>query len=130
VLTYLLAHRDRVVLKQELLEHLWPDQFVGDAALNCYIMAVRQAIGDSGHTQRLIRTVRSRGYRFAGGGKGGAQGEHVTAYHAPDAGPGARVPGVDACTTGRPSGAVTTDDRPVPPPQGRLSARGVLRAHA
>src|SRR6266545_3695711 len=27
-------------------------------------MAVRQAIGDSGHTQRLIRTVRGRGYRF------------------------------------------------------------------
>jgi DNA-binding winged helix-turn-helix (wHTH) protein len=28
------------------------------------IMAVRQAIGDSGHTQRLIRTVRGRGYGF------------------------------------------------------------------
>jgi hypothetical protein len=27
-------------------------------------MAVRQAIGDSGHTQRLIRTVRGRGYGF------------------------------------------------------------------
>ncbi len=29
VLVYLLAHRERVVPKQELLEHLWPDQFVG-----------------------------------------------------------------------------------------------------
>ena len=64
VLAYLLAHRDRVVLKQELLEHVWPNQFVGDAALNGYIMAVRQAIGDNGHTQRLLRTVRGRGYRF------------------------------------------------------------------
>jgi len=33
VLAYLLAHRDRVVSKQELLEHLWPDQFVGEATL-------------------------------------------------------------------------------------------------
>lgn len=65
VLAYLLAHRDRVVLKQELLEHLWPDQFVGDAALNCYITAVRQAIGDSGHTQRLIgRRSTTRGGRW------------------------------------------------------------------
>src|ERR687887_2571 len=64
VLAYLLAHHDRVVLKQELLEHLWPGQYVGDAAPNCYIMAVRQAIGDSGHTQRCICTIRGRGYRF------------------------------------------------------------------
>src|SRR5262245_21213301 len=33
VLAYLLMHRERVVPKQELLEHLWPEQFVGDAAL-------------------------------------------------------------------------------------------------
>jgi DNA-binding winged helix-turn-helix (wHTH) protein/tetratricopeptide (TPR) repeat protein len=64
VLAYLLAQRDRVVLKQELLEHLWPAQYVGDAALNSYIMAVRQALGDSGQRQRVIRTVRGRGYRF------------------------------------------------------------------
>jgi class 3 adenylate cyclase/tetratricopeptide (TPR) repeat protein len=64
VLAYLLAQRDRVVLKQELLEHLWPAQYVGDAGLNSYIMAVRQALGDSGGTQRYVRTVRGRGYRF------------------------------------------------------------------
>jgi class 3 adenylate cyclase/tetratricopeptide (TPR) repeat protein len=64
VLAYLITQRDRVVLKQELLEHLWPAQYVGDAALNSYIMAVRQALGDSGQRQRVIRTVRGRGYRF------------------------------------------------------------------
>jgi DNA-binding winged helix-turn-helix (wHTH) protein len=64
VLAYLLAHRDRVVLKQELLEHLWPGQYVGDAALNSCIMEVRKALGDDGHIQRLLRTVRERGYRF------------------------------------------------------------------
>jgi class 3 adenylate cyclase/tetratricopeptide (TPR) repeat protein len=64
MLAYLLAHRDRVVLKEELLEHLWPDQYVEDTALNSYIMAVRRAIGDHGDTQRLLRTVRGRGYRF------------------------------------------------------------------
>jgi class 3 adenylate cyclase/tetratricopeptide (TPR) repeat protein len=64
VLAYLITQRDRVVLKQELLEHLWPAQYVGDAALNSYIMAVRQALGDSGQRQQVIRTLRGRGYRF------------------------------------------------------------------
>ena len=64
VLAYLLMHYDRVVLKQELLEHVWPGQSVGDAALNSYIMDIRTALGDDGYGQRLLRTVRGRGYRF------------------------------------------------------------------
>jgi class 3 adenylate cyclase len=64
VLAYLLTHADRVVLTQELLEQVWPGQFVGDAALHSYIMAIRKALGDDGHGQRLLRTVRGRGYRF------------------------------------------------------------------
>lgn len=63
-LAYLLAHHDRVVRKQELLDHLWPGQSVADAALNSYIMAVRKAIGDHRPTPQLLRTVRGYGYRF------------------------------------------------------------------
>ena len=64
VLAYLLAHRDRIVPKDELLEHLWAGQFVGDATLNTCIKEVRRAIGDRGAVPRLLRTVRGRGYRF------------------------------------------------------------------
>lgn len=64
VLAYLLVHRDRVVSKDELLEQVWPGQFVGDATLHVRILAVRKAIGDDGTTARLLRTVRGRGYRF------------------------------------------------------------------
>jgi hypothetical protein len=64
VLAYLLTHRDRVVPKDELLEHLWVGRFVGDATLNSCIKEVRRAIGDSGAVPRLLRTVRGRGYRF------------------------------------------------------------------
>lgn len=64
VLAYLLAHSHRVVLKEELLAQLWPDQAVEDTALNSYLMAVRRALGGYGHTQQLLRTVRGRGYRF------------------------------------------------------------------
>jgi class 3 adenylate cyclase/DNA-binding winged helix-turn-helix (wHTH) protein len=64
VLAYLIGHRDRVVSKDELLEHLWPNQFIGDGTLNACLMAVRKSIGDSGQAQRYIHTLHGRGYRF------------------------------------------------------------------
>src|SRR5262249_46712040 len=64
VLAYLLAHSDRVVSKQELCEQVWPQQFLSDAALESTIKAVRQAIGDSGRRQQLIKTVYGSGYRL------------------------------------------------------------------
>jgi class 3 adenylate cyclase/DNA-binding winged helix-turn-helix (wHTH) protein len=64
VLTYLIAHRDRVITRQELMVHLWPQRFVGEATLNSCIMEARQAVGDTGQAQRLIQTLHSRGYCF------------------------------------------------------------------
>src|SRR2546427_2256321 len=64
VLAYLLAHRDRLVPKQELLEHMWPGQFISDATLNSCIMAVRKALGGRGRTPRCLQTVHGPGYRF------------------------------------------------------------------
>src|SRR5215475_13764909 len=64
VLAYLLVQRERVVSKEELLEHLWPDQFVGDAALKSCITALRKALGEKGLTPRFVRTLHGQGYRF------------------------------------------------------------------
>src|SRR5262249_42525568 len=64
VLLYLIRHRDRVVSKTELLEHIWPAQFIGDGSLNACLMAVRKALGDTRQTQRYIQTLRGHGYRF------------------------------------------------------------------
>src|SRR5215471_4677072 len=64
VLAYLLAHRDGVVSKQELLEHLWPDQFVGDATLKSCITVLRKALREEGRTSRFVRTLHGQGYRF------------------------------------------------------------------
>jgi DNA-binding winged helix-turn-helix (wHTH) protein len=64
VLAYLLAHRERVVSKDEILGRLWPGQFVSDATLNACVMEIHKAIGDRGAMPRLLRTVRGRGYRF------------------------------------------------------------------
>lgn len=64
VLAFLLAHRDRVVAKTELLDEVWGDRFVSESALTSRIKSVRRAIGDTGRDQRIIRTVHGRGYRF------------------------------------------------------------------
>jgi DNA-binding winged helix-turn-helix (wHTH) protein/tetratricopeptide (TPR) repeat protein len=66
ILLYLLQHRDRLITRQELLEHVWPERFISETTLDHRVMQVRQAIGDSGQAQRRIQTLRGRGYRFVG----------------------------------------------------------------
>jgi DNA-binding winged helix-turn-helix (wHTH) protein len=64
LLAYLITYRDRVVLKDELIAHLWPKQFVGDAVLKSCIMTARKAVGDAERSQRIIQTLHGHGYRF------------------------------------------------------------------
>ena len=64
VLAYLLAHRDRVVAKEELMDQVWGGRFVSEAAVTGRIKQARRAVGDDGQAQRVIRTVHGRGYRF------------------------------------------------------------------
>ena len=66
VLSYLVARRERVVAKTELLDNIWGDRFVSESALTSRIKSARQAVGDDGRTQRTIRTVHGRGYQFVG----------------------------------------------------------------
>lgn len=64
VLSYLIRERDRVVPKEELLDEVWGSRHMSASAVTSRIKSVRQAIGDSGREQRVIRTVHGRGYRF------------------------------------------------------------------
>ena len=64
VLCYLLENRDRLVTSQELIREVWGDRFVAPGILNSRIKALRHALGDDGATQRVIKTVHGRGFRF------------------------------------------------------------------
>lgn len=66
LLRYLIENRDRMVTKDELFENVWSGRIVSESALSSRIKAARQAIGDDGNAQRLIRTVHGRGFRFVG----------------------------------------------------------------
>ncbi|WP_406175776.1 alpha/beta fold hydrolase [Streptomyces sp. NBC_00996] len=64
LLCLLVEHRDRVVPKSELLDEVWGDRFVSEAALTTALRTARLAVGDTGSLQQVIRTVHRRGYQF------------------------------------------------------------------
>jgi predicted ATPase/DNA-binding winged helix-turn-helix (wHTH) protein len=64
LLNCLIEHRGEVVRKEALLDQVWGDRFVSESALTTRIKSVRQAVGDDGATQRVIRTVHGKGYEF------------------------------------------------------------------
>jgi TolB-like protein/DNA-binding winged helix-turn-helix (wHTH) protein len=66
LLVLLIENRHRLVGKDEIIERIWNGRAVSETALSSRIKSVRQAIGDSGASQALIRTIRSRGFRFVG----------------------------------------------------------------
>lgn len=108
LLLYMVARPGDLLTKAELLDNVWGDQFVGDAALATRIKQVRAALGDDGRAQRVIATVHGRGYRFVAPLT--VDGQSAPAPASPEAGP------------------ARSDDRlhNVPPARTELIGRGEL----
>jgi predicted ATPase/DNA-binding winged helix-turn-helix (wHTH) protein len=66
VLNYLLGHPRQLVTKEDLLNAVWPETFVGDAVLKVAVRQLREALGDDPKFPRFIETAHRRGYRFIG----------------------------------------------------------------
>jgi TolB-like protein/tetratricopeptide (TPR) repeat protein len=66
LLDYLIRNRERVVSKDDLINAVWNGRSVSDEALTTRLNAARNAIGDSGQEQRLIKTLPRKGFRFVG----------------------------------------------------------------
>ena len=64
LLIYLITHRDRLVTREELMDTVWGDTVISEAALSKAVARLRKALGDDSATHRYIETVHSRGYRF------------------------------------------------------------------
>ena len=62
LLTYLMEHINRVVTRDELLDHIWGYDYDGETrTLDMHIKTLRQKLHDAG---AQIKTVRGVGYRF------------------------------------------------------------------
>src|SRR5713226_1907139 len=66
LLVYLVQNRDRVVSKDDLIASVWGGRIVSESTLTSRINAARNAVGDSGRKQQLIRTIPRKGLRFIG----------------------------------------------------------------
>jgi TolB-like protein/Tfp pilus assembly protein PilF len=66
LLLHLARHPDRLLTKDDLIQHVWHGRIVSDTTITSRIKSARQAIGDDGTQQKLIRTVHGRGVRFIG----------------------------------------------------------------
>jgi predicted ATPase len=66
ILAALLARPGDLVTKDELIEAVWPGQFVEESNLTVQISQLRQLLGDTEKPHRWIATIPGRGYRFAG----------------------------------------------------------------
>lgn len=64
LLMLLADNRDRLVTKDEIIEKVWDGRIISESALTSRIKSLRAALGDDGEAQRVIRTIRGRGYRF------------------------------------------------------------------
>ncbi len=64
LIMFLAQNPQRLISRDELIENVWNGRIVSDATISSCIKTARQALGDNGNEQRLIRTVRSRGFQF------------------------------------------------------------------
>jgi TolB-like protein len=97
LLRFLIENRDRMVSKDEIVDEVWGGRIVSDSAVASRIKSARQAVGDDGRAQRVIRTVHGRGFRFVADV---AMASQVTLGHEP-------APSVvEEAETSRPSIAV------------------------
>lgn len=65
MLHFLMTHAERVHTRTQLLDQVWGDHvFVEERTVDVHIRRLRKALELTGH-DRLIKTVRSAGYRFS-----------------------------------------------------------------
>jgi TolB-like protein/DNA-binding winged helix-turn-helix (wHTH) protein len=77
LLAVLVENRERLVSKDEIIDKVWDCRVVSDAAVASRVKSARQALGDDGKSQRFIRTIHGRGYRFVAKAKASQGGENI-----------------------------------------------------
>jgi DNA-binding winged helix-turn-helix (wHTH) protein/TolB-like protein len=64
LLALLSSSPGRLISHDEIIEKVWHGRIVSDSAIASRVNAARRALGDDGTAQRVIKTVRGRGFRF------------------------------------------------------------------
>lgn len=62
LLLYLLENKNRVLTKQELLEKVWQETFIGEGTLSVHIRHLREKLEEDPNQPSLIKTIWGTGY--------------------------------------------------------------------
>lgn len=63
LLALIVENHERMVSRDEIVEHIWDGRIVSESAIFSRVKAARKAVGDDGAEQRIIKTLHGRGYR-------------------------------------------------------------------
>ncbi len=66
LIIFLIQNSNRVVRREEIIDHIWKGRIISDATVSTCIKSARKVLGDSGESQNYIRTIRGRGFQFIG----------------------------------------------------------------
>ncbi|WP_052435742.1 ATP-binding protein [Bradyrhizobium japonicum] len=66
ILIHLAERPGKVIAKQELIDHIWPDVTVEEGSIRVHVAAIRKALGDGQFGNRYIANIKGRGYSFVG----------------------------------------------------------------
>lgn len=64
LLILLIRNADRLVTRDEIIDTVWGGRIVSEATISTAVKQARKAVGDSGSTQTVIKTLHGRGFRF------------------------------------------------------------------
>lgn len=64
LLFLLVENHGRMVSRDEIVEKIWQGRAISETAISSRMKSLRQALGDDGNEQRIIRTIHGRGFRL------------------------------------------------------------------
>ena len=64
LIVHFARHTGQVFSHEQLIDAVWNARMVSENTVSTGIKSARKALGDDGNTQRYIKTVRGRGFRF------------------------------------------------------------------
>ena len=64
ILAFLVENAGKMVSKEQIHAKIWAGRYVSESALSSRIKTLRQILGDDGRTQKYIRTIHKKGFRF------------------------------------------------------------------
>ena len=89
LLLTLIRQEGRLVTKEELIETVWRGLNVSDSTISARINSARKAVGDTGQTQQIIKTIHGRGFKLLA--KVTNNSTHTTAESVPDVASSQRI---------------------------------------